>query len=136
MKKYSDLSNYAKSENAKKNYGKWKQQSINDNGFFIIFNGFVESNILKNINGNALKLYIFFGIHSKNDTGESFYSIKEIAKYFNKSERTISTWIKQLEDIHLIERYQLNYDEVSHTLLQPYNAGKKRNSVKKIDIKE
>ena len=129
MNKYSDLSSYAKSENAKRNYEKWKESAINDNGFFIIFNGFVESKILKNINGNALKLYIFFGVHSKNSTGESFYSIKEIAAYFNKSERTISNWIKELEKMHLIERYQLAYDEVAHTYLQPYNAGKKRKNI-------
>jgi len=126
MSKYSNLSSYAKTENAKRNYAKWKENAINENGFFIIFNGFVESKILKNINGNALKLYIFFGVHSKNSTGESFYSIKEIAAYFNKSERTISNWIKELEKMYLIERYQLTYDEVAHTYLQPYNPGEKR----------
>jgi len=133
MKKYSDLSSFAKAENAKRNYSEWKKNAINENGFFIIFNGFLESNILKNINGNALKLYIFFGIHSKNETGESFYSIKEIAKYFNKSERTISTWINQLEKARLIERYQLSYDEVAHTYLQPYDPGSKRIIINKND---
>jgi len=126
MSKYSDLSSFAKAENNKKNYSKWKKNAIDEYGFFIIFNGFLETEILKKINGNALKLYIFLGIHSKNDTGESFYSIKEMARYFGKSERTISYWLKELEKLYLIERYQLSYDEVAHTYLQPYKLGEKR----------
>lgn len=122
-KKYSDLSNIAKVELSKKNYSKWKQESLNHKGFFVIFNGFLESDILQKINGNALKLYIFFGIHSNNETGESYYSIKSISKYFKKSERTINNWISELERLNLIQRYQLQHNNVSHTLLQPYQSG-------------
>ena len=74
-----------------------------------------------------MKLYIFFGIHSNNSTGESYYSIKQISLYFGKSERTINNWIKELEDVNLIKRYQLSYNNVAHTFLQPYDAGIPRN---------
>lgn len=130
-KKYSDLPSFVKAEHSRKNYNYWKSNSIENNGFFIIFNGFMENDILKRITGNALKLYIFFGINSKNDTGESFYSIKQIAKYFDKSERTINNWIKELEDVNLIKRYQLSYNNVAHTFLQPYDAGRIRPNPKK-----
>jgi len=49
------------------------------------------------------------------------------------SERTISTWINQLEKARLIERYQLSYDEVAHTYLQPYDPGSKRIIINKND---
>ncbi|MBU5486554.1 helix-turn-helix domain-containing protein [Clostridium sp. MSJ-11] len=66
-----------------------------------INNNFVDKDILKRINGNALKLYIFLGIDSKNETGESWYTLESISQYFGKSIRTISIWIKELEDINL-----------------------------------
>lgn len=119
--KFNDLSNSKKSKYFKKNYSSWREIKRNQhNGFFIIYNDFKDKNILKNISGNALKLYIFLGINSKNDTGESWYSIESIAKYFGKSTRTISYWIEELEKFNLIKRMQLEINGPSHTYLQPY----------------
>lgn len=115
-----------KNELLKKNYSYWKKNSINDKGFFIIFNGFLEENILKNISGGALKLYIFLGIKSDNYTGESFYTIPQISEYFSVSERSISNWFKELEKLNLIFRFQLKFNSVAHTYLNTYNAGKDR----------
>ena len=81
---------------------------------------FKSKNILNQISGNALKLYIFFGISSHNETGESWYSLEYIAKYFGKSTRTISNWILELEKVKLIKRIQLERDGVAHTFLKPY----------------
>jgi uncharacterized protein YeeX (DUF496 family)/sarcosine oxidase delta subunit len=104
----------------KKNYEEWKRQGLSNNGYFIIFDSFMGSYKLKNISGNALKLYIYFGINSKNMTGEVWHSNKSIATYFEKSERTIRDWVKELEDMHLIRRMQLKFNGEAHTYIQPY----------------
>ena len=118
---FNDLPNNIKGHYYKKNYSTWKE--INKSSFkpfCIIYYDFIEKNILKKINGNSLKLYIFLLMNSKNDTGESWYTIDSIAKYFNKSNRTISYWLKDLEDLKLIKRMQLEKNKESHTYLQPY----------------
>lgn len=104
-------------------YSTWKKNSLQDAGYFIVFNGFLENNLLKNISGGALKLYIFLGISADNYTGESFYKIETIANYFEVSTRTISNWIKELEKLNLIYRSQIKFNSVSHTFLKPYFAG-------------
>lgn len=120
MSKFNSLSNKNKVKYYKQNYSIWKQYNLDETGFFIIFNTFKTKNILKNISGNALKLYIFLGIHSKNDTGELWITIDTISRYFNKTPRTISNWISELEQLNLIRRMQLEVNGPSYTCLQPY----------------
>lgn len=120
IKKYS---NKDKAVIYKKNYEFWKKEGLDNYGYFIIFNGFITSNKLVNINGNALKLYIYLGMYSKNMTGEVWHSNYKIAKYFNKSERTIRNWMRELEDLNLIKRMQLEFNGESHTFLQTYDRG-------------
>lgn len=112
--------NKQKANRLKENYSKWKKDSFEEYGYFVIFNGFKETNKLKNISGNALKLYIYLGLNSNNTTGEVWHGNDTIAKYFNKSERTIRLWMKELDDLKLIKRFQLKFNEESHTFLQPY----------------
>jgi len=88
--------------------------------FFPIFENFKDKLYLKNLSGGALKLYIFLGIYSKYNSGESWYSIPSIAKYFNKSERTISYWIKELTQNKLIYRKQKSINTTSTTYLLTY----------------
>lgn len=115
------LNNKKKAEHYKNTFNNWKTTKLlNNSGFFIIFNEFESKNILKHINGNALKLYIFLGIHSNNTTGDSWYSIETICNYFGKSPRTISYWIDELEKANLIRRMQLEVNKTAHTYLQPY----------------
>lgn len=123
---FKKLKNSQKAELYKKNYYNWKQTGLDSNSYFLIFKGFLESNKLKNISGNALKLYIYLGMYSKNNTGEVWHSTRRIAKYFDKSERTIRTWSKELEDLHLIKKMQLEFNGVSHTYLQTYDLGSPR----------
>lgn len=104
----------------KKNYERWKQSGLQNNGYFVIFDGFLEYNKLKNISGGALKLYIYLGLNSKNMTGEVWHSIPRIAKYFGKSERTINNWVSELEKLNLIKRMQKKLNGVSYTYIQPY----------------
>ncbi|KEI09441.1 hypothetical protein Z957_04525 [Clostridium sp. K25] len=125
---FKKLTNSQKAELYKKNYSTWKQTGLDNYSYFLIFKGFIESYKLKNISGNALKLYIYLGMYSKNNTGEIWHSTYTIAKYFNKSERTIRTWSKELEDMYLIKKMQLEFNGVSHTYLQPYDLGTTRNT--------
>lgn len=104
-----------------KNHKSWKISQLEKSiGYFIIFQDFKNNNLLKKISGSALKLYIYLGLHTKNYTGECTVTINSAARYFDKDVRTISYWIKELEDIGLIERIQFKIKEPSHTFLKPY----------------
>lgn len=119
--KFTELSNSKKSKIYMKNYSKWRiDQKEKHTGFFMIYTDFKDKSILKNINGNSLRLYIFLGLNSKNETGESWYTIESLAKYFGKSPRTIGYWLEDLERLNLIKRMQLKPNSPSHTYLQPY----------------
>ena len=120
--KFKNLRNVEKSLIFRENFKFWKFNSLERAGYFIIFQGFEETNILKKISGNAMKLYIYLGLHSNNYEGIVWHSNKTIANYFGKSERTIRGWIKELEDLNLIKRMRLKYDGKVYTYLQPYTA--------------
>lgn len=107
-------------DSLRNNYSEWKSKSLEDGGYFVIFNGLQSTDKLKNISGNALKLYIYLGLNSDNFTGEVWHSNKKISKYFNKSERTIRYWMTELESLNLIKRFQLDFNGESHVFLQPY----------------
>lgn len=120
-KKFDKLKKPAKANVHKTNYDNWKALQFEKSiGFFPIFENFVSEKTLCKVSGNALRLYIFFGINSNSVTGESWYSIESIAKYFDRSPRTISTWIKELKDLGLIDRIQFQYEKEAHTYLKPY----------------
>lgn len=98
----------------------WKEKKFNNRiGFFPIFSDFKP--YLNKLSPGAISLYVYLGLHSNYKTGEVFHSIGKIAIFFNKSPRTISNWIKELEDNGLITREQLKLNSVSHTYLKPYN---------------
>ncbi|MGN7300265.1 helix-turn-helix domain-containing protein [Ferdinandcohnia sp. SAFN-114] len=101
-------------------YASWKKRGLNNFGFFPVFQPFKETFLLKNLSGNALRLYLYLGLMSGNETGETWVTIDTMAAYFNKSKRTISGWIKELEQAELIERMQLKPDGPAHTFLKPY----------------
>lgn len=114
------LPNKRKAEILQQDYAAWKQTSLEMEGYFPVFSSFKEQFLLRNLSGNAIRLYIYLGLHSKNKTGECWVTIDTIAKYFNKSNRTISDWIKELENAKLIKRMQLQKNGVAFTFLQPY----------------
>ncbi|WP_338564352.1 helix-turn-helix domain-containing protein (plasmid) [Paraclostridium sordellii] len=109
-------------------YKFWKYDALDKSAYFIIFQGFLEDDKLKDISGNALKLYIYLGINSNNYEGVVWHSNKKISEYFGKSERTIRTWMKELEEMKLIKRMRLEYDGITYTYLQPYEHGYKKKS--------
>lgn len=118
------MRNIDRSEIYRSEYREWKLEALDESGYFIIFQGFLENELLNKISGNALKLYIYLGINSDNFNGIVWHSTKKIAKYFKKAERTIRTWIKELEDLNLIERFRLEYNGVIYTHLRPYKYKK------------
>ncbi len=115
-----DISNDSMSKLLKIEYELWKKNNLSKQGYFIVFQDFKDRDLLKKISGSALKLYIFLGLHSGNFTGESWVSISTIANYFDKDPRTVSHWIKELEELGLIKRIQFSRTESAHTYLRPY----------------
>src|SRR5690625_977948 len=101
-------------------HSKWRDENfINKEGFFPLFSDFKY--YLNQISPGAASLFIYIGLHSNNQTGECYHNIKRIAKYFGKSPRTISSWFKELEDIGLVKRIQLQMNGVAHTFICPYH---------------
>lgn len=115
-------SNRIKASLYKKQYGEWKELALEKFGYFPIFQPFKETFLLRNLSGNAVKLYLYLGLMSGNKTGETWVSLDSIAQYFGKSKRAISEWVKELEAAQLIKRMQLENNGVSHTYLIPYGA--------------
>lgn len=114
-----EIPNYRQAEILENNYKEWKQDSL-ENGFFPIFQSFKEGFYLKNLSGNAIKLYLYLGLMSGNETGKTWVTIDTMAKYFDKSKRTISGWLKELEKYKLVQRMQMEPNSVAYTFLLPY----------------
>ena len=114
----------SKATHLRKEHSQWRDTNFsNKNGFFPIFYDFKE--LLPNLSGGSVSLFIYLGLHSNNQTGECFHSIDKISKFFNKSPRTISTWINELENAELIQRLQLEINGPAHTFIRPYTFNKK-----------
>ena len=67
----------------------------------------VDSNLtsfLPYLKDGAIKLYLYYTVVANNNTGESWYSIDTISKKLGATERSISNWNHQLEDLGLIFR--------------------------------
>lgn len=62
------------------------------------------SAFLPHLKDGALKLYLYYALVANNETGESWYSIDTISKKLGATERSISNWNNQLEDLGLIYR--------------------------------
>ncbi|WP_037285719.1 helix-turn-helix domain-containing protein [Saccharibacillus sacchari] len=101
-------------------FGIWKRnvQEMNK-PFFAIHTDFKQL-FLKDISGGALKLYIYLGFHAKYYTGELWHTNEEISSFFEKDQRTITTWFKELEEIGLIFREQKGFRMKANTFLRPY----------------
>lgn len=52
----------------------------------------------------AVKLYLYYAFVSNSKTGESWHSIETLSRKLKVTERSISNWNKQLEDVGLIYR--------------------------------
>lgn len=97
----------------KKNMGK---NQIGAN-FFMLYKNFEKH--LKGISSGALKLYLYYGFYSKNETGLLWHSIETICNYFEVSEKTINNWNKELIDRGLIYRKSKENKRNKTTYLLP-----------------
>lgn len=61
-------------------------------------------NFLPYLNDGAVRLYLYYAIFAKNETGESWHSMDTISKKLKTTERSINNWNHQLEDLGLIFR--------------------------------
>lgn len=104
----------------KKEYSEWRDELQDLNKPFFAVHTDFKHIALREISGGALKLYMFLGFHSKYQTGESWYSEKEIANFFGKDQRTISNWFKELVDRGLIFREQKGFHMKANSFLRPY----------------
>lgn len=105
-----------------KQYKNWKSNMDKDklNGkFFILYKDFEKH--LKGISSGALKLFLYYGFHAKNDTGVSFHSIERCKDYFNVSEKTINNWNKELLSRGLIYRKSKGRNLNKTTYLLPFS---------------
>lgn len=108
-------------EECREKYSTWKKNKKDIKlGYFSIYKSFCDEKILRDLSGNALKLYIYLGIHAKTDTGESWHSIDRIAEYFGCDKRSISRWFNELEEKRLVARIQKGYHRAANTFLLPY----------------
>ncbi len=113
--------NYDKTVVIREQFNFWKdEQHKLSAGFFPVYNDFI--NYLPKLSGGACLLYLYFGLHSKNKTGESYHDIGRIARFFNKTTRTITEWASELEKKELIHRMQVKYNGVTYTYLLPYGS--------------
>lgn len=102
-------------------YSNWKfNMDKNNTGakFFILYKDFEDH--LKDISSGALKLYLYYGFSSKNETGESWHSIDTISSYFNVSEKTINNWNNELIERGLIYRLSRGNSLNKVTYLMPF----------------
>lgn len=116
---YSD-----KDTTIKNYYSSWRDfNKGNDDSkekFAMIFTSFKE-NVLSDIEGGALKLYLFFSFNATNSTGDSWYSVEKIADFFDVGTRTVDKWIKILIEKELIYRENTNHKSAT-TYLLPYST--------------
>lgn len=112
MKKVSKL---------KRDHLEWRERNFKQkHGFFPIFQDFKVP--MKNLSPGAISLFIYLGLHSNNLTGETSHGVERMAKFFNKSTRTIGSWLRELEKEGLIERVQIKFNGPSHTFIRPYSG--------------
>lgn len=108
-------------EQLRLDYGKWRKEKKDSKaGFFVVYNDLFIGGKLRDIKGNALKLFIYLGIHANNESGECWHSVEKISSYFGMDTRTVNRALKDLEDIGLIVRIQKGFKRVANTFLKPY----------------
>lgn len=113
------MDNKGRAKELRQEYGNWAENNFRTRaGFFPVFYSFKDH--LCKLSSGAVSLFLYFGMHCNNKTGESYHEIPTIARFFKKSPRTITAWLTELEQNGLIERFQLEFGGVSHTFIRPY----------------
>lgn len=103
-------------------YQNWRTDLKNkdfESTFFILYKDFDVH--LRDISPGALKLYLFYGFHAKNETGLLWHGVEKISEYFGVSERTINNWNSELEERGLISRVLREKGRNKTTYLLPFS---------------
>lgn len=101
--KLSGIESKVSEKKISENYEQWREFSKESKeNFYILPSGLKK--YLSFFDGKALNLYLYYCLHSKNETGESWHSTKKCADSLNVTERSINNWNKILEEIGLIKR--------------------------------
>lgn len=79
----------------------------------------------------AIKLYLYYALAAKSDSGESWHSIDKISKSLNATDRSIGNWNNELEDLGLIYRTKCGRKSKT-TFLLPLTGFAVKLSTKKI----
>ncbi len=102
-------------------YSHWRNiMSTSDTNFYILYNDFKDKH-LKDIDGGALKLYLFYCFNSRNNTGSSWYSVESISEFFGVTEKTINNWNNKLIERGLIFRNNKDNKRNKSTYLLPFS---------------
>lgn len=105
----------------KKEHIAWRELNFkNKEGFFPIFEDFRY--LIGGLSPGAVNLFVYIGLNSNNKTGEFFHSLETIANNLNRTVRTISNWMSELEGEGLIIRVQEKFNGPSKTFIRPYNV--------------
>lgn len=94
----------------------------------------VDSNFVRflpHLKDGAIKLYLYYAVVAKNDTGESWHSIDTISQKLNATARSIGNWNRQLEDFGLIFRTS-NRRKSKSTFVLPLTSFAVKMSTQKI----
>lgn len=83
-------------------YSKSTSRSNNEFRFARVDSNFI--NFLPYLNDGAVKLYLYYAIAAKNDTGASWHGVDTISKKLDTTGRSIGNWNRRLEDLGLIFR--------------------------------
>lgn len=109
-------------ESTRRKHERWKKGNYSKKvGFYPVFKDFKYTH-LADISGGALKAYLYFGLHSNNDTGECWHSTERMSEFFGVDIRTIKKWITELEERKLIYRVQIGFNRAANTFLLPYKV--------------
>lgn len=111
-------------------YSKSTDKSNKEFRFAKVDSNFV--NFLPHLNDGAVKLYLYYAVAAKNDTGESWHSIDTISQKLDATGRSIGNWNRQLEDMGLIYRTS-NGRKSKATFILPLTGFAVKMSVQKIE---
>lgn len=95
----------------------------------------VDSNFisfLPYLKDGAIKLYLYYAVAAKNDTGESWHSIDTISQKLDVVGRSIGNWNRQLEELGLIFRTS-NGKKSKTTFVLPLTSFAVKMSAQKIE---
>lgn len=124
-------------EETRDNYKRWREhQHSQKAGFFPVFSNDFKP-YLKDLSGNAVRLYIYLGLHSDNETGDATRAtLHAMQSFFNCDVRTLQKWLAELETANLIKRIQPKYKATRRILLNPYSTSEHLNLTRKIETEE